>query len=224
VKTAKQPVSIPPLLSGLDEAQRHAVLARAAPRAYPPGAVLCRQGEAAESLFLVRSGRVRFARTTGDGRDVLLRALNAGDCFGLASLVPGPVNYMATAVANGEASLLVWGGSEVREAAVLFPRLSENAFRIALDYLQQIIDRHVALLSTSAEQRVARTITRLGATNGRVLPTGVEVEISNHDLAALADVGMFTVSRQLKRWEREGHLLKTRQKVLLRHPEALITE
>lgn len=223
MKTAVRPMSVPPLLAGLDAAQREAILARASLRRYPPGAVLCRQGEAAEAAFVLESGVVRFARTTEEGRDVLLRPVRPGECFGLASFVPGAVNYMATATANREATVFVWHGVDIREAATMFPRLSENAFRIALQYLEQIAERHVALLSRTAEQRVAHTITHLGATSGRVLPNGVEIDITNHDLAALADVGMFTVSRQLKRWERDGHLLKKRQKVILRHPEALLS-
>jgi CRP/FNR family transcriptional regulator, cyclic AMP receptor protein len=212
------------LLAGLTEPDTRAVTAMATSRTVSAGTALCRQGEPAEWVFLLLSGRARFGRTTAQGRDVLLRRLGAGECFGLASFVPGPVNYMATAVTTGETALLAWDAATIRAAATAYPKLSENAFRIALEYLEEFAERHVALLSQSAEQRVARTITHLGATAGRVLPSGVEVDISNHDLASLADVGMFTVSRQLKRWEREGHLLKTRQKVVIRHPEALFAE
>jgi CRP-like cAMP-binding protein len=209
-------------LAGLSEADSRIVMDRATTRLLQAGTVLCRQGEPAQSMFLIRSGRVRFGRTTAQGRDVLLRRLGPGDCFGLASLVSGPVNYMATAVTAAEAGVVAWDSDDIRNAAAACPRLSENAFRIALQYLEEFTERHVALLSQTAEQRVARTITHLGATSGRVLPTGVEVDISNSELASLADVGMFTVSRQLKRWEREGHLLKSRQRVLIRHPEALL--
>jgi CRP/FNR family transcriptional regulator, cyclic AMP receptor protein len=212
------------LLAGLTEQDGRAVRALAAARTVSAGTALCRQGEPAEWVFLLLSGRAKFARTTAQGREVLLRRLGPGECFGLASLVPGPVNYMATAVTIGETALLAWDAATIRAAATAYPTLSQNAFRIALEYLEEFAERHVALLSQSAEQRVARTITHLGATAGRVLPSGVEVDISNHDLASLADVGMFTVSRQLKQWEREGHLLKKRQKVILRHPEALFTE
>lgn len=225
MKTGAHSLVTSPLFAGLDDAQRSATLARASARIYPAGSVLCRQGDPAEALFVVQAGEARFARTTRDGRDVLLLPLGPGHCFGLASLVPGPVHYMATASVRGEeARVLVWNGAAMREMATLFPRLSENAFRVALVYLEQIAERHAALLSESAEQRVARTITRLGATSGQVRPDGIEVRISNQDLAALSDVGMFTVSRQMKQWEREGHLVKQRQKVLIQHPEALLTE
>jgi CRP-like cAMP-binding protein len=212
----------PPLLAGLSEAEARLVLARAAVRAIPARTVLCRQGDAAASLFVVEAGRVRFSRGTPEGHDVLLRWLVAGECFGLASLVPGTLHYMGTAATETEARIHVWPAETIRDAAAAIPRLSENALRIALKYLEEFSDRHVALVSRSAEQRLARTLTHLAATVGRVLPSGVEIDITNHDLAALADVGVFTASRQLQRWERQGHLVKKRQRVLIRHPEGLL--
>ena len=220
----EQKVVAATLLAGLTESEQSAVMAVADSREFPGSAVLCRQGELAASMFVIRTGRVRFARTTVQGHDVLLRRLGPGECFGLASLVPGPVNYMATAVTVEPVRLDLWDAAAIRSAAATYPRLSENALRIALQYLDEFAERHVSLLSRTAEQRLARTITHLGATSGRVLPTGVELEITNHDLAALSDVGMFTVSRQLQRWERDGHLEKRRQRVLIRHPEALLGE
>jgi CRP-like cAMP-binding protein len=212
----------PTLLAGLSKDECAAVMAGSRLRQEAERTVLCRQDEPADCLFIVRTGRVRFARATVQGRDVLLRMIGPGECFGLASLVPGTVNYMATAVVRDHACIDVWDSDVIRAAAARYPRLSENALRIALEYLEDFGDRHVSLLSRTAEQRVARVLTHLGATSGRVLPGGVELEITNHDLAALSDVGMFTVSRQMKRWEREGHLLKLRERVILRHPEALL--
>lgn len=212
------------ILAGLPEADRRAVIALATSRHVSAGTAVCRQGEPAELMFIVLTGRVRFARTTAEGGDVLLRYLGPGDSFGLASLIPGPVNYMATGVTADEVTLYAWEAAAIRGAAATYPRLSENALRIALEFLEDLGERHLSLLSRTAGQRLARTITHLGATNGKVLPTGVEVQITNHDLAGLADVGMFTVSRQLKVWEREGHLLKRRQRVVIRHPEALLID
>lgn len=213
----------PLLLAGLTEADIRAVLAVAAAREYPSGAVLCRQGDPAGAMFMLADGRVRFARGTSQGRDVLLRWLCPGECFGLASLVPGAVEYMGTAVTAGRSRVWTWESDAIRSAARTHPRLAENALRIALHYLEEFGERHVSLLSRTAQQRVGRALTHMAATAGRVLPGGVEIEISNHDLAALADVGLFTVSRQLQRWERDGHLVKKRKRVLIRHPEALLS-
>ncbi len=214
----------PPLLDGLAGRDCVAIVAAAACRDFPARTVLCRQEEPACSMFLVESGWVRFARTTAEGRDVLLRWLVPGDCFGIASAVARPMNYMATALTIGPARLYVWEAEAVRSAAAAYPRLAQNVLRIALQYIEEYGERHAELLSRTAEQRLGRALTHLGATAGRVLPDGVEVEIGNHDLASLADAGMFTVSRQLKRWERDGYVVKRRKRVLIRQPDALLCD
>jgi CRP-like cAMP-binding protein len=55
-----------------------------------------------------------------------------------------------------------------------------------------------------------------------MVPSGVEIEIKNEDLASLADVSFFTASRCLQEWERKGAVEKSRGKVLIRSPEKLL--
>jgi CRP-like cAMP-binding protein len=50
----------------------------------------------------------------------------------------------------------------------------------------------------------------------------VEVDIKNEDLASLADVSFFTVSRLMSNWDREGVVKKSRGKIVIRSPEKLL--
>ena len=51
---------------------------------------------------------------------------------------------------------------------------------------------------------------------------GVELAVRNEDLADEANVTVFTASRFLNEWQREGILVKTRGKIVLRSPQALL--
>ena len=55
-----------------------------------------------------------------------------------------------------------------------------------------------------------------------MLPGGVEVDIKNEDLASLADVNFFTVSRILGAWEQQNVVEKSRGKVLIRCTEKML--
>jgi CRP-like cAMP-binding protein len=55
-----------------------------------------------------------------------------------------------------------------------------------------------------------------------LLPSGMEIEIKNEDLASLADISFFTATRFLKAWERKGAVKKSRGKVIIRSPEKLL--
>jgi CRP-like cAMP-binding protein len=50
----------------------------------------------------------------------------------------------------------------------------------------------------------------------------VELDVTNEELAQAANVTHFTASRLLNHWQRQGALVKTRGKILLRSPEKLL--
>jgi CRP-like cAMP-binding protein len=56
---------------------------------------------------------------------------------------------------------------------------------------------------------------------GRRAPKGVELDVTNEELAQAANVTHFTASRLISQWQRQGVLVKTRGKILLRNPEKL---
>jgi len=77
---------------------------------------------------------------------------------------------------------------------------------------------------SEAEQRLARVVTSLGVRIGTPAQTSIDVLIKNDQLASLADVSPFTVSRLLKQWERDGVISKGRGIVRILSPENLFLE
>ena len=62
----------------------------------------------------------------------------------------------------------------------------------------------------------------LASAIGKATAAGVEMSITNEDLAEGANVTPFTVSRCLSDWQRARILTKRRGKVVLRKPELLL--
>ena len=62
------------------------VLERAAPVTLPPGRYFFREGEPADSLFVLESGTAEVVKGDGSGERVL-RTLVRGDCFGELSVM-----------------------------------------------------------------------------------------------------------------------------------------
>jgi histidinol-phosphate/aromatic aminotransferase/cobyric acid decarboxylase-like protein len=98
------------------------------------------------------------------------------------------------------------------------------AGRLALRYVAVFAERHIQLVSGTAEQRLARTLSRLGTQSGIPTATGVDVAITNELLAALSDVSRFTASRTLGSWSREGAVRKSRGHVYITSPEKLLID
>ncbi len=90
-----------PLFQGMTDSSIEAIASFTREVAYPDGATLVRQGEAGDSLILIRSGSAGVER---DGRPV--RTLGAGDFLGEIALVDGSPRT-ATVVALEDIRALV---------------------------------------------------------------------------------------------------------------------
>jgi CRP-like cAMP-binding protein len=200
------------------------ILAAAQLRKVPAKQVIFTAGEKATHLFVLQKGRGRYFRLSRAGDEVVLQFLAQGDTFGIGALLEKPYPYIGSAEAISDVEVLVWEHATVQQFTLLYPQLSDNAIRIVLQYLKRYVDRHVALVTKAADQRLADTLLSLGYREGRTHPAGVQVDVTNSQLGALADISSFSTSRLLSGWERKGIVSKCRGKVLIHSPEALVVD
>ena len=92
------------------------------------------------------------------------------------------------------------------------PVLLENALSTASDYLSWYLAAHVALTCHSAEQRLAGVLESLAGVIGQKVSGGVELDVTNEELASAANVTHFTASRLIGRWQRHNVMKKSRGK------------
>ena len=211
------------LLAGVDPDDRQAIVAKSRRQTLHPSQVLFRTGERAEQLFVLRKGRVQFGRLSSTGREVVMGILGPGDVLGLACLLPSS-NYIGTAEALDHGEVQVWSRHVIQRFAHKYPQVQGNVLQIALAYVAEFADRLDELVSGTAAQRVARALTSLGVGIGTPSPSSIDILIKNEQLASLADVSPFTVSRLLKQWERGGVISKSRGIVRILSPENLLLE
>jgi CRP/FNR family transcriptional regulator, nitrogen oxide reductase regulator len=208
--------------TGLVKSETSVILAAATRRKLKGGEIVARADEPASHLFLVRDGCVDYFVVTSDGREILLRRLVSGNIFGVGAFLSQPVGYVGTSKAVYNSEVFVWEHAVIRQLAKAYPPLSENALRTLLRYIALFAERHIALVTKPAQERLAFALTSLGSRAGHMVPSGVEINVKNEDLASLADVSRFTTSRFMQEWERKGVLEKSRGKVLIRSPEKLL--
>ena len=208
-------------LEGIGEADLGLILAYAMERRVSAGTVVTRQGAPATELFLIVKGRARYFTSTLDGDKILLRWLPQGDIFGGAALLADPSAYRVSTEIIRDASLLVWTRASIRALAARYPKIMENGLSIVGDYLDWYIGAHLALSSQTARQRLAGVLVSLAPLHGRAVPGGVELDVTNEELASAAHITLFTASRILNEWQRRRAIVKRRGHVVLRAPERL---
>ena len=214
----------PGLLSGMTPHQRELALQRAERRTYSAHQVIINSGEPATRLFQLTKGTAKLYRVTKKGDEVLLWWLAAEDVFGVGALLSRPWHYIGTAEAVEDCEFLVWNRETIRPLSAIHELMRANALHIAMSAMAEYTDRVVESAGETAEERLARTLVHVARRTGRVRPEGVDVAITNEDLGNLASVSMFTASRLMNKWEREGLIEKTRGKLRIFSPENLLHE
>jgi CRP-like cAMP-binding protein len=206
---------------GLAVEGRKKILAAAKPRRFAANSVITNQGHPADSLFLLTKGRARYFFDELGGRHILLHWIAAGDLIGGMALLAKPATYLLGSETVRECNLLVWDRATIRGFVAQYPVLLENALVTASDYLAWYLAAHVALTCHSAEQRLAGVLGSLVGVIGQTVTGGVELDVTNEELANAANVTAFTASRLLSAWQRRGVVKKSRGKLLLRQPTRL---
>jgi CRP-like cAMP-binding protein len=119
------------ILSAIEPAQRAALVARFKTEQFAPGAVLVRQGQEADRLFLIASGGVQVRGKDADGDRVVLAELGPGDVVGEISLVlRRPAN--ADVVAVHATVALSLGREQFQDAIRAHPALLQRLYDTAV--------------------------------------------------------------------------------------------
>jgi CRP-like cAMP-binding protein len=202
------------LLEGLDKNERESILSAGTLRQFPANSVVTYQGQPADRLFMLAKGSARFFYITEWGKKHIILWLTPGQIFGGRSLLLVPSTNLASAETVKESLVMVWSRRTMRDLAARYPRLLDNAILIACDFLTSQL---LSFVSTShnARQRLLQVLTTLAPHIGREVSYGIELDVTNVELAEAANITQFTASRLLSELQREGTLKKKRGKVLL---------
>jgi CRP-like cAMP-binding protein len=138
------------------------------------------------------------------------------------ALLSEPAEYLMSTETVVDSFVLVWNRGAILPFTKQYPRLLENALMIASEYVEIYRDLHVSASYHTASQRLSRVLDGLAKVMGQRVVEGLEINISNEELAYEANVTIYTVSRLLNDWQRKGLLVKGRGRVVLRSTEKLV--
>jgi CRP/FNR family cyclic AMP-dependent transcriptional regulator len=210
-----------PLLEGLSASEADSVLRAGTARRFLARSVIVNQQEPATKLFLLLEGRGRFFYITPEGRKILLPWILAGEVFGAASVQRSADTYLCSTEILEDSRVLIWDTGTIRSLMARYPLLMDNLLTISRGYIDWFFAAHIGLSCYSARYRLAHALINLARAIGRSAPGGLELAITNEELASAASVTPFTASRLLSEWHRSGALTKSRGKVLVRSRERL---
>ena len=175
------------------------------------------EGDPAENLYLVASGKVKLKRTASSGREVLLDILQGGEYFGQLAIA-SQQDYAETAVAQTDCCILQVSSQNFEKILNRYPEVTMKVLQAVGERLEKSQEIVKQLSVYTVEQRIAAALIRLAKKLGEQKQTGMLIQIpfSRQDLAAMTGTTVETVSRVMSRFSEEG-LISTGRKWVLLH-------
>jgi len=180
------------------------------------GEILFFHSDAAESVYVVRSGKISIVLNSPDGRELVIDEDGAGEILGEL----GPITRRArsaTAIARSSGELLVIPRAAFLRAMDDEPGLARLILEVTATRLQQSAKREMALAFMDAQARLARHLLALEV---QERDKGY-VTVSQEELARGTGLIRQTVAKALGRWRRDGWLLTGRGRILILNRRAL---
>ena len=200
----------------------HQIIANGITRSIEEGGFFFFQGDPAEYFYVLLSGQVKLLQVNPSGQQVNLRTIHAWQMFGALGAVRDHATYPAAAQALEDSSALAVRSLFLREMVKTRPGLSLGMMDFMSAYVQEMQDRYRELATERVEQRIARALLRLASQSGKKSDEGIELTLSRQDLAEISGTTLYTVSRVVAGWERQGLVQAGREKVEIIQPHELV--
>jgi len=181
------------------------------------------QGDPAVYLYILISGRAKLLQTNPSGQQVNLRTISEWQLFGALGAVRENATYPATAQALEQSTVLAVKSDYLHELMQTRPYLSLDLMKLMTTYIQEMQERYRELATEKVERRIARALLRLAAQMGTKMDNGIELSFTRQDLAEMSGTTLYTVSRVLSEWERQGLVEAGRERLLIRNPHGLVS-
>jgi CRP-like cAMP-binding protein len=201
------------------------VMGASLPRSVEEDGYFFMQGDPATHAYVLVKGRVKMIQITPNGQQITMRIMTPGQTYGGIALLNPQAGYPATAQAVEDSTALAWDTARLRELVEKDPSISINVMELMHGYISELQERQKALVTDRVEQRIARILLKLAAQSGRKIDEGVLIDlpITRQDIAEMSGTTLFTVSRTLNEWERDGLLEIGRERVVIRDPHGLVS-
>jgi CRP/FNR family cyclic AMP-dependent transcriptional regulator len=208
------------LFRGLPAATIQQISALSIRRSYSNGAIVFSQADPGDALYGVVTGKVRISASSPSGREMFLNIMEPGDTFGEIALLDGR-RRTATASAISPSELIIITRDHFLDLLKREPELVGHVIQLLCDRIRWTsgLAEESALLSVP--ERLARRLLSLGQLHGHETPNGIELSISQEEVARFLGLTRQAVNQYLQDWKIKGWLTLGRGKIVIIDVHAL---
>jgi CRP/FNR family transcriptional regulator, cyclic AMP receptor protein len=209
-----------PLFRGLASPTLERISRVCVRRAYERDAIIFSQSDPGDALYGVVTGRVRISASSAGGKEVFLNIMEPGDTFGEIALLDGrPRTAGASTTVASE--LFIVTREQFLALLAHEPQLVEHVLQLLCARLRWVsgFAEESALLPVPA--RLARRLLSLGKLHGHDTRAGIELKVSQDEMARFLGLSRQIVNQHLQTWKDQGWVDLGRGRIVILDGRAL---
>ncbi|MHB8905907.1 MAG: Crp/Fnr family transcriptional regulator [Melioribacteraceae bacterium] len=194
-----------PIFSELPDEALEKIEKTGSRKSFQKNDVILMEEESGTALFVIITGKVKVARSSNDGREVILTILTDSDFFGEMAILDG-LTRSASVVAIEETELFMLQRNDFMSLLHEHPEISIVLLQELTSRLRAADMKIKALSLKDAEGKVASVLLQLADEVGKIKQGKVEIDRLplQQDLANMAGTSRETISRTLHSFAKKG--------------------
>lgn len=198
-----------PIFKHLSETEQQSVSEITYEKEYKKGDVIYQAGQLFHHLMVLSKGKVKLSRISTNGKEQVIRVVEAGDFIGELSVLNNQAQREFATVIQ-DVTMCIVDGHRLKELMAQQPTI---AFKIMetlttrLDEAEQVIQTNS---NSSVDYRIAQKLLSLADEKGYI-----ELEMSKKDMSNLLAITQETFSRKLSLFELKAWIKQKGQRTII---------
>jgi CRP-like cAMP-binding protein len=202
-------------LIGLNADDRRYLVGRCTRRSFDTGQIVMLEGERADSVLMLTSGRLKVSTYSSAGAEFILATVVPGDTVGELGMLSG-VPRSATVTATTPSTALTLARSVIMDLLAEQPTLAMAMLQQLADKVRQVTDKAADLVFLNLNQRVAKFLLEHAHDT-----SSCEVRVTQEQLAASIGASRQRVNVCLQHFQHEGWVAIRSKVIEVRDTESL---
>ncbi|MFN3432563.1 MAG: Crp/Fnr family transcriptional regulator, partial [Candidatus Sericytochromatia bacterium] len=176
-----------------------------------------------DTLYILKSGRVKISKITEDGREKTLALMQPGEFFGEMAIFDEQPRSATAEVLDEQAVVFTLAKRDFERLIIEHPTIALKIMRDMTRRIRQVNQQVEDLAFKDVHERVASTLKNLAEVEGRPIGSKVliNLKMTHQDLANMVGSSRETVTRALNRLQDEGIISISHQQITINQPKQL---
>jgi CRP-like cAMP-binding protein len=181
------------------------------------------EGDPANKMYVIKSGRVRLLKTSASGKEMVLEVMVPGQICGGGALFADTHRSGAQAVEP----TVAYGLTHESYGQLLskYPDIARGIIKYLGAKLMDAHDVIISLVSSKVESRIASVIVRLCENHGTHTKEGVliNIRLTRKDIADIVGSTIETTIRTISKFQKKGLLATVSGRLLVKDFDAFVS-